>query len=107
MFTLGDPNIPNSFKISTLYILIVPDNREALQVFENDEQEHLFFEGKKEKEEESFVGSPRDVAYKGKILRLKDNYFLEDFVSLESNFTRNDGAKVETQKKEKYLRKVQ
>lgn len=33
MFILGDSEISNSFKVSTFYRHVVPDNEEALQVF--------------------------------------------------------------------------
>lgn len=52
MFILGDPEMPNSYKVSMLYTHVVPDNRGALQVFENDNKDHFFFVGLEEKEEE-------------------------------------------------------
>ena len=35
MFILGYLNVSNSFKLSTLYQPTIPNNKEALQVFEN------------------------------------------------------------------------
>ena len=61
MFTPGDPKMPNSLKVSNLYRPIVPNNEEALQVFENDEQTYLFFIGLEELEEDSYVRSQKDV----------------------------------------------
>ena len=46
----SDPEMPNSFKFSTLYKLVVLDNEEALQVFETDEKVHMFFVGSGKKE---------------------------------------------------------
>ena len=66
-----------------MYQLVVPNNEELLQVFENDEYVHLFFIGLEEKEEDSSIGSQKDVSYREKILSLKDNHFVEDLVLLE------------------------
>lgn len=51
MFSPGDLDIPNSFKVSILYRAIVPDNEGALQVFENDERAHFFLVRLEEQEE--------------------------------------------------------
>ena len=83
-----------------MYRPAILDNEEALQVLENDEHEHFFFLGSKDQEEYSSIGNQEDVAYQGKVLILKDNNFEEDFVSLESNFTRNYGTKVGTPKED-------
>ena len=48
LFMHEDHEMPNSFKILTLYRPTIPDNEEALQAFENDEQDQFFFEGSKE-----------------------------------------------------------
>lgn len=51
MFILDDFENKNSFKVSTLYQHVVPNNEEALQVVENDDQTHFFFAGSEEEEE--------------------------------------------------------
>lgn len=67
--------MPNSFKVSTLYIPTVPDNEEAFQVFENAEREYIFFVGSKEKEYDSSIRSQKEVPFQEKILSLKNNHF--------------------------------
>lgn len=100
MFIPGNYEIPNSFKVSTLYGPVVPYNEEALQVFENDKHAHFFSVGPEEYDRDSSVVCQRHIPYfsQEKILNLKSNNFPEDLVSLESSFTRNDGIKVETPK---------
>lgn len=109
MFIPGDYEMSISFRVSTLYRPIVPDNEEALLVFQNDEHTQFIFEVSKEKEENSFVGSQRDISClsQERILNIKSNHFPKDLVSLESSFTRNDGIKMERPKDEHSLRKVQ
>ena len=107
MFTPRDPKMPNSFKVVNLYRPIVSNNEEALLIFENDEQAHFFFMGSKEEEEDQPVKHQKVVSNQEKILILKNNYFLEDLVSLEEKFMRNYGAKVEIPRYERSVRKVQ
>lgn len=52
MFIPSDYEMENSFKVSTLYRPIVPDNEKPLQVFGSDEHAQFFFIGTKEKEQD-------------------------------------------------------
>lgn len=55
MFNPSDLKMPNLFKVSMLYKPIVPNNEEALQVFEKDEQDHFFLVGSDDQEERCHI----------------------------------------------------
>ena len=96
MFFPNDPRNENSFKVSTLFQLYILNIEDVLEVFENNEQEQIFFVGSKWEEIKNEYLELRyelDYFHQDKILNLKNNRFLEDLVSLESCVMRNDAIK--------------
>ena len=60
MFVLDDPKNEISFKFSSLFRPVIPNNDEALHFLENDDQAQVFFTSSQGEEEKNSTLEPRD-----------------------------------------------